>query len=132
MLPLNFDPVDAGHKHVERRWGGSAAAGAAALSVMRVNEILMDEVNRTLAPFGLNISRYETLMLLSRGNGGLPLRLRSGPSLSGSIIDRLQPGSQMTLQDGPRNADGHAWWHIRTTNGKEGWVAGEDLRTQPD
>jgi uncharacterized protein YhaN len=64
--------------------------------------------------------------------GGLPLRLRSGPSLSGSVIDRLQPGSQMTLQDGPRNADGHAWWHIRTADGKEGWVAGEDLRTQPD
>jgi uncharacterized protein YhaN len=64
--------------------------------------------------------------------GGLPLRLRSGPSLSGSVINRLQPGSQMTLLDGPRNADGHAWWHIRTTDGKEGWVAGEDLRTQPD
>ena len=64
--------------------------------------------------------------------GGLPLRLRSGPSLSESVLDRLQPGTQMTLQDGPRNADGHAWWHIRTEDGKEGWVAGEDLRTQPD
>jgi uncharacterized protein YhaN len=64
--------------------------------------------------------------------GGLPLRLRSGPSLSASVIDRLQPGTQMTLQDGPRNADGHAWWHIRTEDGKQGWVAGEDLRTQPD
>jgi uncharacterized protein YhaN len=64
--------------------------------------------------------------------GGLPLRLRSGPSLSESVIDRLQPGTQMTLQDGPRDADGHAWWHIRTADGQEGWVAGEDLRTQPD
>jgi hypothetical protein len=64
--------------------------------------------------------------------GGLPLRLRSGPSLNESVIDRLQPGTQMTLQDGPRQADGHGWWHIRTTDGREGWVAGEDLRTQPD
>jgi hypothetical protein len=64
--------------------------------------------------------------------GGLPLRLRSGPSLSGDVIDRLQPGTQMTLKDGPQQADGHAWWHIRTEDGKEGWVAGEDLRTQPD
>jgi hypothetical protein len=64
--------------------------------------------------------------------GGLPLRLRSGPSLSASVIDRLQPGSQMTLQDGPHDADGHAWWHIRTDDGKQGWVAGEDLRSQPD
>jgi hypothetical protein len=64
--------------------------------------------------------------------GGLPLRLRSGPDLSAKILDRLQPGTQMTLLDGPRNADGHAWWHIRTEDGREGWVAGEDLRTQPD
>jgi hypothetical protein len=64
--------------------------------------------------------------------GGLPLRLRSGPSLKESILDRLQPGTQMTLQEGPRQADGHAWWHIRTSDGRAGWVAGEDLRTQPD
>jgi hypothetical protein len=64
--------------------------------------------------------------------GGLPLRMRSGPGLNQSVIDRLQPGTQMTLQDGPRQSDGHAWWHIRTTDGREGWVAGEDLRTQPD
>jgi predicted RNase H-like nuclease (RuvC/YqgF family) len=64
--------------------------------------------------------------------GGLPLRLRSGPSLEGSVVDRLQPGTQMTLIAGPQHADGHAWWHIRTTDGREGWVAGEDLRSQPD
>ncbi len=64
--------------------------------------------------------------------GGLPLRLRSGPSLEGQILDRLTPGTQMTLLEGPQQADGHAWWHIRTTDNREGWVAGEDLRTQPD
>jgi Tfp pilus assembly protein FimV len=64
--------------------------------------------------------------------GGLPLRLRSGPSLEGDVLDRLQPGTQMTLLEGPRQADGHAWWHIRTTDNREGWVAGEELRTQPD
>lgn len=95
MLPLNFDPVDAGHAHVERRWGGSAASGAAALSVMRVNEILMEEVNRTLAPFGLNISRYETLMLLTRSDASVPLR-RIGEYLQvqaasvTNIVDRLE------------------------------------------
>ena len=95
MLPLNFDPVDADHQHVERRWGGSAASGAAALSVMRVNEILMEEVNKTLAPFGLNISRYETLMLLTRSDGSMPLR-RIGEYLQvqaasvTNIVDRLE------------------------------------------
>jgi SH3 domain-containing protein len=64
--------------------------------------------------------------------GGLPLRLRSGASLKGKILDRLAPGTQITLLDGPQQADNHAWWHVRTADGKEGWVAGEDLRTQPD
>jgi TolA-binding protein len=64
--------------------------------------------------------------------GGLPLRLRSGASLEHKILDRLAPGTQITLLDGPQQADNHAWWHVRTSDGKEGWVAGEDLRTQPD
>lgn len=64
--------------------------------------------------------------------GGLPLRLRSAPNLQGNVLDRLQPGTQMTLLDGPQQSDGHAWWHIRASDGREGWVAGEDLRTQAD
>ena len=94
MLPLNFDPVDA-DRHVERRWGGSATAGAAALSVMRVNEILMEELNETLSPFGLNISRYETLMLLTRSGEGVPLRgigeyLQVQAASVTNIVDRLE------------------------------------------
>jgi Bacterial SH3 domain len=64
--------------------------------------------------------------------GGLPLRLRSAPSLDGNILDRLAPGTQMTLLAGPQDASGHSWWQIRTTDGREGWVAGEDLRVEPD
>jgi hypothetical protein len=64
--------------------------------------------------------------------GGLPLRLRSAPSLDGNILDRLAPGTQMTLLAGPQDGSGHSWWHIRTTDGREGWVAGEDLRVEPD
>ncbi|HNP85419.1 MAG: SH3 domain-containing protein [Chloroflexi bacterium SZAS-1] len=63
--------------------------------------------------------------------GGLPLRMRSAPSLSGEVLDRLAPGTELTLLDGPQQADGHGWWHVRTAGG-EGWVAGEELRTQPD
>jgi hypothetical protein len=64
--------------------------------------------------------------------GGLPLRLRSGAGLNHDAIDRLAPGTQMSLLEGPRQADNHAWWRIRTTDGREGWVAGEELRSQPD
>ena len=64
--------------------------------------------------------------------GGLPLRLRSGAGLDHKILDRLAPGTQMTLLEGPQQSDNHAWWRIRTTDGREGWVAGEELRSQPD
>ncbi|HEU4325243.1 MAG TPA: SH3 domain-containing protein [Roseiflexaceae bacterium] len=64
--------------------------------------------------------------------GGLPLRLRSGPGLNNSIIDRLPPGTALTLLGGPQEADGHSWWNVRTSNNQTGWVAGENLRTQPD
>ena len=64
--------------------------------------------------------------------GGMPLRLRSGAGLNHEVVDRLPPGTQMTLLEGPHQADNHAWWHIRTTDGREGWVAGEELRSQPD
>lgn len=64
--------------------------------------------------------------------GGLPLRLRAGAGLGHEVLGALQPGTQMTLLDGPQPNDGHSWWHIRAEDGREGWVAGEELRTQAD
>ena len=80
------------------------------------------------APGGLTVGKQAWVTRA----GGLPLRLRTAPSLSAEIRDRLQPGTEMTLLSGPQQADGHGWWNIRTTDGREGWVAGEDLRTQAD
>jgi predicted RNase H-like nuclease (RuvC/YqgF family) len=84
----------------------------------------------TAAPTSGGIAIGGTAYVTSAG--GMPLRLRSGAGLNHESIDRLPPGTQMTLLDGPRQSDNHAWWRIRTTDGREGWVAGEELRTQPD
>lgn len=64
--------------------------------------------------------------------GGLVLRMRAGAGTSQSIIARLPVGTQVTLLDGPLAASGLSWWRVRTLGGREGWVAGEELRTQPD
>lgn len=64
--------------------------------------------------------------------GGLPLRLRSGPSLEADVIDRLKPGTQLTLVEGPIFDTGHSWWRINVTDGRQGWVAGDQLVMQPD
>ncbi len=86
------------------------------------------KVASAAAPGGLAVGKQAWVTRA----GGLPLRLRTAPSLSAEIRDRLQPGTEMTLLSGPQQADGHGWWNIRTTDGREGWVAGEDLRLQAD
>jgi uncharacterized protein YgiM (DUF1202 family) len=64
--------------------------------------------------------------------GGKNLRLRNGPGLDTNAFDGLAPGTSMTLLEGPIDKDGYPWWRIKTTDGREGWVAGTELLTQPD
>ena len=58
--------------------------------------------------------------------GKLPLLLRDSPSESGSILDRLQPGTYVTIIDGPTclpYRDAYFWWwKAQTAAGKTGWV----------
>jgi hypothetical protein len=63
---------------------------------------------------------------------GLRLRLRDAVGLQGQVLAMLPPGTRVTLLDGPQPADGFTWWRARTPDGREGWVAGEELRLQPD
>jgi Dyp-type peroxidase family len=60
-------------------------------------------------------------------DGGASWRLRSSPVLGGKVVGSLTPGTQMTLLDGPRPADGHEWWLIRTDDNRQGWVAAGGL-----
>jgi Dyp-type peroxidase family len=69
---------------------------------------------------------------ITRAGGDFSWRLREQPSLSGRILGALRPGTQMTLLEGPVPADGHLWWRIRTTDGREGWVAQGGLVPRPD
>jgi predicted RNase H-like nuclease (RuvC/YqgF family) len=64
--------------------------------------------------------------------GGKNLRRRSAPGLNSNILDGLAPGTQMTLLEGPFTADGYTWWRMRAADGREGWVAGEELVTRPE
>ncbi len=59
--------------------------------------------------------------------GGANLRRRGGPSLDSVVHDSFTPGTALTLIDGPVQADGHAWVHVKAADGRQGWVAGEEL-----
>lgn len=67
-----------------------------------------------------------------RKAGGKSLNRRSAPGLNSTVHDSLTIGTQMTLLEGPLTADGYTWWRMRTSDGREGWVAGEELVTQPE
>jgi hypothetical protein len=64
--------------------------------------------------------------------GGRNLNLRNAPGLNSNVLVSLPPGTQMTLLAGPQAQDNYTWWNIRTSDGREGWVAGEELVTQPE
>lgn len=50
------------------------------------------------------------------------LNLRSGPGLSFDVVDKLQRDTTVRLLEGPRKAEGYAWWRIQTSDGLEGWA----------
>jgi uncharacterized protein YraI len=54
------------------------------------------------------------------------LNLRSRASLSGSVRAVLLTGEELTIEDGPVEADGFTWYEVDGARGS-GWVAGEYL-----
>lgn len=82
----------------------------------------------TPRPEGLAIGA----MAWVRKAGGKGLNRRSAPGLNSTVHDSLNIGTQVTLLEGPLTADGYTWWRIRASDGREGWVAGEELVTHPE
>jgi Bacterial SH3 domain len=67
-----------------------------------------------------------------REEGGKNLRRRSAPGTSSQVLDTLPPGTQVALMEGPVELDGYHWWNVRLGDGREGWVAGEELVVKPE
>lgn len=95
--PLRFDPIaEARRNWVEHGWGDAADGMALVTSVVRVQQIFLARIERTLAPFGLTFARYEVLMLLTfTRTGQMPLgkigqRLQVHPASVTNVIDRLE------------------------------------------
>lgn len=91
-----LDPIAEAHRQWLRRWPEHAERMAAITSVMRVQQILLAEVERVLKPYGLTFASYEALVLLSfTRTGRLPLgkmgqRLMVHPTSVTNTIDRLE------------------------------------------
>lgn len=54
--------------------------------------------------------------------GGDRLNMRDAPSLTGTIIARIDAGTRVVITDGPVAQDGFTWWEIRLPTAQIGWV----------
>ncbi len=54
--------------------------------------------------------------------GASPLRARSGPGLDQPVQARFAEETQVTIVEGPIEADGYIWWRIQSGD-QDGWSA---------
>ncbi|MFY9916763.1 MAG: MarR family transcriptional regulator [Nocardioidaceae bacterium] len=94
-IPLSFDPIEEAARQWGLRWS-AVPEMRAVTSLMRVQQLVLAELDEILRPHGLSFARYEALVLLTFSRrGSLPLgkmgeRLQVHPTSVTSIIDRLE------------------------------------------
>jgi DNA-binding MarR family transcriptional regulator len=108
---LAFDPIDEAARQWGMRWDAVDQMHAVT-SLMRVQQLVLAELDEILRPHGLSFARYEALVLLvfSR-HGSLPLgkmgeRLQVHPTSVTSIVDRLEAAGHVVRRRHPE--DGRA------------------------
>ena len=110
-LDLPFDPIARAAQTWENRFG-DAKAMAAVTTIMRVQQILLGELDGLLRPHGLTFARYEALVLLTFSrDGALPMsligqRLMVHPTSVTNTIDRLEKQALVVRRPNPRDGRG--------------------------
>ena len=118
---LSFDPIDEAARQWGLRWGAVEQMHAVT-SLMRVQQLVLAELDEILKPHGLTFARYEALVLLTFSRAGsLPLgkmgeRLQVHLTSITSIIDRLEAAGHVVRR--PHPEDGRAVLAEITTSGR--------------
>ena len=119
---LPFDPIERAGEIWARRIGESTAMKLAT-SIMRVQQLILAELDAALKPHGITFARYEVLVLISfSSEGTLPLskigeRLMVHPTSVTNAIDRLE--SQGLVRRLPDEADRRRTFAELTDDGKD-------------
>jgi DNA-binding MarR family transcriptional regulator len=122
MSRLPFDPIDEAARQWGERWDGVPAMHAVT-SLMRVQQLVLAELDGILRPHGLTFARYEALVLLVfSSRGSLPLgkmgeRLQVHPTSVTSIVRRLEADRLVVRR--PHPEDGRAVLAEITPAGRE-------------
>jgi DNA-binding MarR family transcriptional regulator len=110
-MALPFDPIDEAARQWSQRWEGVPAMHAVT-SLMRVQQLVLSQLDAILKPHGLTFARYEALVLLVfSSRGALPLgkmgeRLQVHPTSVTSIVQRLAASGLVERR--PHPEDGRA------------------------
>jgi DNA-binding MarR family transcriptional regulator len=108
---LPFDPIDEAARQWGLRWGAVDEMHAVT-SLMRVQQLVLAQLDELLRPHGLTFARYEALVLLTFSQrGSLPLgkmgeRLQVHPTSVTSIVHRLEAAGLVVRRRHP--SDGRA------------------------
>ncbi len=108
---LPFDPIDEAARQWGQRWGAVDQMHAVT-SLMRVQQLVLAQLDDLLKPHGLSFARYEALVLLTFSrNGSLPLgkmgeRLQVHPTSVTSIVDRLEAAGLVVRRRHPEDGRG--------------------------
>src|SRR3954449_10620515 len=103
---LPFDPIDEAARQWGLRWDAVDQMHAVT-SLMRVQQLVLGELDELLRPHGLTFARYEALVLLTFARrGSLPLgkmgdRLQVHPTSVTSIVDRLEAAGHVSRPPHP-------------------------------
>jgi DNA-binding MarR family transcriptional regulator len=104
--PLPFDPIEEAARQWGLRWSGVEQMRAVT-NLMRVQQLVLAELDEILRPHGLSFARYEALVLLTFSRAGaLPLgkmgdRLQVHPTSVTSIVDRLEAAGHVVRRAHP-------------------------------
>src|SRR3954469_3003271 len=103
---LPFDPIDEAARQWGLRWDAVEQMHAVT-SLMRVQQLVLGQLDEILRPHGLTFARYEALVLLTFSRkGSLPLgkmgeRLQGHPTSGASIVARLEAAGQVARRRRP-------------------------------
>jgi DNA-binding MarR family transcriptional regulator len=103
---LAFDPIDEAARQWGLRWEAVDQMHAVT-SLMRVQQLVLAQLDEILRPHGLTFARYEALVLLTFSRtGSLPLgkmgeRLQVHPTSVTSIVDRLEAAGHVVRRRHP-------------------------------
>ena len=121
---LAADPIDlARSRWCDEGWVDAADGMAVVTSIMRVQQVLLSQVEAILRPLGLTFARYEVLMLLRFSRtGSLPVgkigeRLQVHPASVTNAVQRLEQDGFVVRSVNP--ADGRSVLAEITSTGRD-------------